>query len=77
MLTVFVGMEKAFDKIWKAGLHQCGVKGNNVRIWISQYIQSRKARVQVRGQHSRKKMLGQGVHQGGVFVTHTLPGIHQ
>jgi hypothetical protein len=36
-------------------------------VWISQYLQNRKARVKVQGQHSRKKMLRQGVPQGGVL----------
>jgi len=69
-LAVFVDMEKAFDKVWKAGLklklHQSGVEGN-MYAWISQYLQNRKARVRVQGQQSRKKLLRQGVPQGGVL----------
>jgi hypothetical protein len=35
--------------------------------WISQYLENRAARVQVQGRLSRKKVLKQGVPQGGVL----------
>ena len=63
-------MEKAFDKVWKDGLkqklRQHGVSGN-MFTWISQYLHNRKARVQLQGQKSRKKLLSPGVPQGAVL----------
>ena len=35
--------------------------------WISQYLNNRKARVNIDGDHSRKKVLREGVPQGGVL----------
>lgn len=69
-LAVWVDMEKAFDKVWKDGLklkmRQCGVGGRMYR-WISQYLYNRRARVQVNSKRSKKKILRQGVPQGGVL----------
>ena len=60
----------AFDKVWKEGLklklRQHGVSGN-LFTWIRQYLHNQKARVQLQGQKSRKKLLNQGVPQGGVL----------
>ena len=69
-LTVWLDMEKAFDKVWKDGLklklRRCGVSGK-MYTWISQYLHNRQARVRVQGQKSKKKVLRQGVPQGGVL----------
>lgn len=69
-LTIWVDMEKAFDKVWKEGLklklQKSGVAGCMFQ-WICQYLNSRKARVHVSGQYSRKKTLKDGVPQGGVL----------
>ena len=69
-LTVWIDMEKAFDKVWKDGLRlklrESGVCGNMFR-WISQYLNNRKARVHVDGEYSKKKVLREGVPQGGVL----------
>ena len=69
-LAVWIDMEKAFDKVWKEGLkmklRQCGVAGRMYR-WIGQYLHNRKAKVQVKQHFSKKKILRQGVPQGGVL----------
>ena len=69
-LTVWIDMEKAFDKVWKDGLRlklrKVGVCRNMFK-WISQYLNNRKARVHVDGQQSSKKVLREGVPQGGVL----------
>ena len=69
-LAVWIDMEKAFDKVWKDGLRlklqKSGVSGCMYR-WISQYLDNRKARVQMNGFYSRKKTLREGVPQGGVL----------
>jgi ribonuclease HI len=69
-LTVWIDMEKAYDKVWKDGLRlklqKSGVSGCMYQ-WISQYLNNRKARVHVNGTYSRKKTLKQGVPQGGVL----------
>ena len=65
-LTVWIDMEKAFDKVWKDGLRlellKSGVTGCMFK-WISQYLTNRKARVHVNGAYSRRE----GVPQGGVL----------
>lgn len=69
-LTVWIDMEKAFEKVWKDGLklkmRQCGVHGRMFR-WIDQYLNNRKARTRTGQHYSRKKVLKQGVPQGGVL----------
>ena len=69
-LTVWVDMEKAFDKVWKDGLRyklrENGVSDNMYK-WISQYLYNRTARVRVEGEYSREKVLREGVPQGGVL----------
>ena len=56
-------MEKAYGKVWKDGLRlklqKSGVTGCMYH-WISQYLNSRKARVHVNGGYSRKKTLREG-----------------
>ncbi|XP_070209766.1 uncharacterized protein [Littorina saxatilis] len=66
-LTIWIDMEKAFDKIWKEGLKlKSGVAGCMFQ-WICQYLNNRKANVHVSGQYSRKKTLKDGVPKGGVL----------
>ena len=69
-LTVWIDMEKAYDRVWKDGLRlklqKSGVAGCMYQ-WISQYLTNRKARVHVNGTYSRKKTLTEGVPQGGVL----------
>ena len=69
-LAVWVDLEKAFDKVWKDGLRlklrKSGVQGSMYN-WISQFLHNRKARVQVNGTYSRKKVMREGVPQGGVL----------
>ena len=69
-LTVWIDLEKAYDRVWKDGLRlklkRCGVHGHMYR-WISQYLINRKARVHINGEFSRKKTLREGVPQGGVL----------
>ena len=63
-------MEKAFDKVWKDGLKnkllRLGIRGYLYN-WICNYLEKRTARVQVQGKHSRKRILEQGVPQGGIL----------
>ena len=69
-LAVWIGLEKAFDKVWKEGLkvklHQCGVAGRMFK-WTGQYMHNRKAKVQLKQHLSKKRTLRQGVPQGGVL----------
>ena len=62
-------MEKAFDKVWrdvlKLELRKNGISGCMYR-WLSQYLENRKARVQLNSCYSRKNTL-RGVPQGGVL----------
>ena len=69
-IAVWVDLEKAFDKVWKDGLRlklqRSGVRGCMYK-WISQFLHNRNARVQMAGSYSRKKVLSEGVPQGGVL----------
>ena len=69
-LAVWIDLEKAFDKVWKDGLRlklrKCGVAGRMFK-WISQYLHNRKSRTQIKQHKSKKKVLKQGVPQGGVL----------
>ena len=69
-LTVWIDMERAFDKVWKDGLRlklrKSSVTGCMYQ-WISQYLINRQARVHVNGAFSQKKTLREGVPQGGVL----------
>ena len=74
MLTTWIDLQKAFDKVWTDGLlvklQRCGIGGRMYK-WISSFLTNRKARVKVDGKHSRKFLLRHGVPQGGV-VSPTL-----
>ena len=69
-IAIWIDLEKAFDRVWKQGLQlkmkQCGVAGRMYK-WICQYLHNRKGRVKIGNQHSRKRLLEQGVPQGGVL----------
>ena len=63
-LTVWIDLEKAFDKVWRDGLRlklqRCGVS-SKMYTWINQYLINRQARVNLQGHKSKKKLLRQGV----------------
>lgn len=63
-------MEKAFDKVWRAGLkekvHKAGVNGNMFR-WIENYLEGRTAKVKLQGKTSIAKRIEEGVPQGGIL----------
>lgn len=69
-IAVWIDIEKAFEKVWKAGLK---VKLKKAKVsglmfqWICQYLNNRQARVHVNGSYSRKRILKHGVPQGGVL----------
>ena len=68
--TVWVDMEKAFDKVWKKGLvlqlMQAGVFHNMLN-WIEKYLSQRTGRVSLQGKESRQADFKDGVPQGGVL----------
>ena len=68
--TVWVDMEKAFDKVWKKGLvlqlMQAGVSHNMLK-WIEKYLIQRTGRVSLQGKESRQADFKDGVPQGGVL----------
>ena len=70
VLTCFIDLQKAFDKVWKEGLIlkmlNSGIRGNMLR-WTKSYLHNRRARVLVNGHMGRKILLRQGVPQGGVL----------
>ena len=51
ILAVWIELEKAFDKVWKAGLklklRHCRVSGR-IYTWTGQYLHNRKAKIQVK-----------------------------
>ena len=57
--TVWIDMEKAFDRVWKEGLkiklQKCGVSGCMFQ-WICQYLNKRKARVYLSGEYNRRRL---------------------
>ena len=70
VLASFIDLQKAFDEVWKAGLRvklqRNGIRGN-MKKWIDSYLHNRKARVLVNGHTGRKRLLKEGVPQGGVL----------
>ena len=69
-LAVWIDLEKAFDKVWRRGLEHKLRRAeitNRMYTWIKQYLKNRKARVNLQGKKSKKKLLRQGVPQGGVL----------
>ena len=69
-LAVWVDLEKAFDKVWKKGLRlkmiRYGIRGQMLK-WIGQYLTNRRARVQNQRRQSKKRIIKEGVPQGGVL----------
>lgn len=69
-LVVWVDLEKAFDQVWKTGLmyklSKIGV-GGKMLSWIEQFLQNRSARVRLGSHTSQKKVLRDGLPQGGVL----------
>ena len=67
---VFCDISKAFDKVWHKGLlfklRQNGIKGN-LLAWISNYLSSRKQRVQINSSTSSLLSVNAGVPQGSVL----------
>ena len=67
---VFLDISKAFDKVWHDGLLyklKCyGVEGNLYEI-IRNYLQNRKQRVVLNGQHSCWENVNAGVPQGSIL----------
>ena len=69
-VTVWVDMEKAFDKVWTKGLLlklKRAKVSHNMYSWIKNYLTNRKARVQVQNTTSRLTTIKNGVPQGGVL----------
>ena len=68
--TVWVDMEKVFDKVWKKGLvlqlMQAEVSHNMLK-WIEKYLSQRTGRVSLQGRESRQADFKDGVPQGGVL----------
>ena len=52
ILTTFIDLQKAFDKVWKDGLFtkllRCGIGGKMYK-WTKSYLHNRRARVTVDG----------------------------
>ena len=67
---VFCDISKAFDKVWHKGLlfklRQNGIKGN-LLAWISNYLSSRKQRVQINSSTSSLLSVNAGVPHGSVL----------
>jgi ribonuclease HI len=70
VLTAWIDLKKAFDKVWKEGLLK-KLRNNSVNgrmyQWIKAYLHNRRARVQLDGRKSKKILLRHGVPQGGVL----------
>jgi ribonuclease HI len=70
VLSVFVDLAKAFDKIWREGLLlkllNNKIEGRMYK-WIRDLLQYRTARVKLDGMLSHRVTLQQGVPQGGVI----------
>lgn len=74
VFTVWIDLQKAFDKVWTDGLlvklQRSGVKAN-MFAWIKSYMHNRRARVTINNHRSKKVLFRHGVPQGGV-VSPTL-----
>lgn len=70
VLTVWIDLQRAFDKVWTDGLQvklmRNGVDGSMLT-WIKAYLYNRRARVSLNQTKSRKFLLRHGVPQGGVL----------
>ena len=69
-LSVWIDLQKAFDKVWTDGLllklRTCNISGNMFK-WIKSYTHNRRARVVIDNNRSKKILLRHGVPQGGVL----------
>ena len=67
---VFLDISKAFDKVWHEGLiyklKQNGVKGNLLET-LTNFLNDRKQRVVLNGQHSKWANIEAGVPQGSIL----------
>ena len=67
---VFLDITKAFDKVWHEGLiyklRQNGVKGNLLET-LTIFLNDRKQRVVLNGQHSKWANIEAGVPQGSIL----------
>ena len=70
MLTAWIDLQRAFDKVWTDGLlvklTRSGVGGHMLK-WIKSYLHNRRARVNLDQVKSKKILLRHGVPQGGVL----------
>ena len=67
---VFLDISKAFDKVWREGLivklKQNGIKGNLLDT-LTNFLNDRKQRVVLNGQHSKWTNIEAGVPQGSIL----------
>ena len=67
MRSVFLGISKAFDKVWHKGLlfklSQNGISGNLIDL-LSKFLSDRKQRLLLNGQTSEWRNVTAGVSQG-------------
>ena len=67
---VFLDASKAFDKVWHRGLiyklQQLGVN-DNLLMWFKDYLQDRKIRTVIEGEHSEWKFIRASVPQGSIL----------
>ena len=67
---VFLDISKAFDKVWHEGLiyklKQNGVNGNLLET-LTNFLNDRKQRVVLSGQHSKWENIEAGVPQGSIL----------
>ena len=67
---VFLDISKAFDKVWHEGLiyklKQNGVNGNLLET-LTNFLNDRKQRVVLNGQHSKWANIEAGVPQGSIL----------
>ena len=68
--SVFLGMSKAFDKVWHEGLlHKVNAHGVQAKLYnlLANYLQDRKQRTLIKDQESGWKKIYSGVPQGSVL----------
>ena len=70
LCLIFLDVSKAFDKVWHEGLlYKLCCKGISGRLldWFSSYLDKRRQRVVINGQHSNLLELNAGVPQGSIL----------
>ena len=69
-LSVWIDLQKAFDKVWTDGpllkLRRCNIFGNMIK-WIKSYRHNRRAMVVIDNNRSKMILHRHGVPQGGVL----------